>query len=295
MSHNQNPCALLLEDRIRIYFTCRPPPDQRGYFSSVISFIEIERDNPHRVLRIHDQPVLEAGSLGTFDQFGVMPGVVLTVDDEVWMYYVGWMRCEGAPYSHAIGLAISIDGGITFHRYAEGPLLSRTPAEPFLQNSPTVAVINGKFHMWYSSGIKWLTHDARPESIYVLMHATSNDGIHWERQGAPCIATLTPDECQTNPSMLELDGVYHLWFCHRWGKDFRSKAGGYRIGYANSTDLLHWHRQDEASPLEPSAEGWDSEMICYPFVFPYHNRLWMLYSGNHFGRDGFGLATCPMP
>jgi predicted GH43/DUF377 family glycosyl hydrolase len=199
MSHNQNPCALVLADCIRVYFTCRPHPDQRGYFSSVVSFVEIDRDDPQKVLRIHERPILEAGGLGTFDQFGVMPGVVLPVGDEVWMYYVGWMRCEGAPYSHAIGLAISRDGGVTFQRYSEGPLLGRTHAEPFLQNSPTVTIIEGKFHMWYSSGIRWIMHEGRPESVYVLMHATSNDGIRWEREGIPCVASHTLDECQTLP------------------------------------------------------------------------------------------------
>jgi len=149
--------------------------------------------------------------------------------------------------------------------------------------------------MWYSSGVRWFMHEGRPESVYVLMHAESSDGLNWEREATPCIACQTPDECQTNPSLLELDGVYHLWFCHRQGRDFRNKAGGYRLGHAVSTDLTHWIRHDEASPLEPSPEGWDAEMVCYPCVFPHDNELWMLYSGNHFGRDGFGLVTCPRP
>lgn len=295
MSHNQNPCALVLADRIRVYFTCRPAADQRGYFASVTSFVDVDRDDPQKVLYVHDRPVLELGGLGAFDQFGVMPGAVLTVGDEVWMYYVGWMRCEGAPYTHAIGLAISTDGGVHFRRYAEGPLFGRSPAEPFLQNSPTVVIIADRFHMWYSSGIKWLMHEDRPESVYVLMHATSSDGIHWQREEVPCVAVNDPEECQTNPSVLELNGVYHLWFCHRQGRNFRNRAGGYRIGYATSADLMRWDRQDSASPLEPSTTGWDSEMVCYPYVFPYGDELWMLYSGNHFGRDGFGLATCSKP
>lgn len=291
-THNQNPCALVMEDRIRVYFTCRPGPDARGYFNSVISFVEIDRDDPQKVLLVHDRPLLAAGGLGAFDQFGTMPGAVLRVGDEVWMYYVGWMRCEGAPYSHAIGLAISNDGGVTFRRYADGPIIARTPGEPFLQNSPTVAIITGKFHMWYSSGIRWVIHDGRPESIYVLMQAVSDDGINWVREGVPCVTGLTPDECQTNPSVLEMNGLCHLWFCHRWGTNFRNKEGGYRIGYATSVDMVHWQRQDSLSPLEPSESGWDSEMVCYPFVFPHRDELWMLYSGNHFGRDGFGLASC---
>lgn len=294
-SHNQNPCALVLDDRIRVYFTCRPEPDERGYFASVTAFVEIDRTNPLKVLLVNDEPILRPGGLGTFDQFGVMPGAVLNVGSQVWLYYVGWMRCEGAPYSHAIGLATSEDGGKTFKRYAEGPILSRSPSEPFLQNSPTVVIVQGKFHMWYSSGLRWLIHDGRPESVYVLMHATSDDGINWVREGVPCMPSLTGDECQTNPSMLEIDGTYHLWFCHRHGTGFRNKEGGYRMGYATSKDLVTWDRQDGRSSLQPSEVGWDSEMVCYPYVFPHNNELWMLYSGNHFGRDGFGLATCPQP
>jgi sucrose-6-phosphate hydrolase SacC (GH32 family) len=291
-SHNQNPCALVLEDRIRVYFTCRPGPDSRGLFNSVTSFVEIDRTDHQKVLYVHDRPILSPGGLGAFDQFGIMPGAVLQVGNEVWLYYVGWMRCEGAPYTHAIGLAISRDGGVTFERYAPGPVIARTPMEPFLQNSPTVSIVDGKFHMWYSSGVRWLMHEGRPESVYVLMHAVSDDGIEWRREGVPCMPTLTPDECQTNPSMLQIGGLYHLWFCHRHGTNFRNKDGGYRIGYATSTDLLHWQRQDELSALEPSDSGWDSEMICYPNVVPFGEELRMFYSGNHFGRDGFGVATC---
>lgn len=294
MTHNQNPCALVLEDRIRIYFTCRPKPDSRGYFSSVTSYIEVDRHQPQSVLYVHDRPILDLGGMGAFDQFGIMPGVVLRVGEEVWMYYVGWMRCEGAPYTHAIGLAISKDGGVTFQRHAAGPVIARTANEPFLQNSPTVTLIGNQFHMWYSSGIRWMEHDGRPESIYVLMHAVSSDGMHWERNGIPCITALSQDECQTNPSILEHDGKFHMWFCHRQGTDFRNKNGGYRMGYAHSDDLTHWTRNDVASDLQPSDQGWDSEMVCYPFVFQQGHELWMLYSGNHFGRDGLGLATCPI-
>lgn len=292
ISHNQKPCALVLEDRVRVYFACRTNPDQRGYFISVTSFVEVDRNNPQNLLYIHDRPVLNLGGLGAFDQFGIMPGIVLEIENEVWMYYVGWMRSEGVPYSAAIGLAISKDGGINFKRYAEGPIITRTPYEPFLQGSPTVAIISGKFHMWYSSGTKWLIDKERPEIIYVLMHAVSNDGINWKRDGNQCITSLVDNECQASPSVFYLDGLYHLWFCHRKGLDFRNEGGGYRIGYATSVDLVNWTRDDNASPLHLSESGWDSEMICYPFVFQNNTELLMLYSGNYFGRDGFGFASC---
>ena len=36
---------------------------------------------------------------------------------------------------------------------------------------------------------------------------------------------------------------------------------------------------------------WDSEMICYPYVFEHKDDLYMLYNGNDYGKTGFGLAV----
>lgn len=76
-----------------------------------------------------------------------------------------------------------------------------------------------------------------------------------------------------------------MWYCHR-GRDY-----GYRIGYAESADGREWMRRDEDAGIDVSPEGWDSEMIAYPFVFDHDGSRYMLYSGNGFGRDGMGLAV----
>ena len=291
-SHAQNPSVLIMDDRLRVYFTCRSRKDADGNVSAVTTFVDVDKTNPSRVLYIHDKPILPYGDLGTFDQFGVMPGAILKVDGEVWLYYVGWLRCQGAPYNHAIGLAISRDGGITFTRAGRGPLFGRTLKEPFLQNSPYVMRNDdGVFHMWYSSGIEWLESENRKESIYVLMHATSPDGINWDREGIPCVEYKVEYECQTNPTVIKIDSRYHMWFCYRYGLDFRNDKRGYRIGYAWSDDLKTWHRDDESGELPPSSEGWDSQMVCYPCVVQLNGCLHMFYSGNYFGRDGFGYAV----
>ena len=45
------------------------------------------------------------------------------------------------------------------------------------------------------------------------------------------------------------------------------------------------------SGIDVSKTGWDSEMICYPFVFEHKGNKYMLYNGNDYGKDGFGLAV----
>src|SRR6267378_1231744 len=289
-SYAQNPSVLILGDRLRIYFTCRPNRDSTGNFASLTTFVDVDKRNPGDILRVHDRPVIPLGGLGAFDQFGVMPGSVLRVADEVWLYYVGWSRCLGVPYNHAIGLAISRDGGTVFQRLGEGPIIGQSLKEPFIQNSPFVTRYEDTYHMWYSTGTRWIENDGRKESIYVIVHATSADGIEWRREATPCIPFRVADECQTNPSVIECEGRYHMWFCYRWGVDFRNAERGYRIGYAWSSDLQTWHRDDEIGALGPSGEGWDAQMVCYPRVVRTDGTTYMFYSGNYFGRDGFGYA-----
>jgi predicted GH43/DUF377 family glycosyl hydrolase len=81
-----------------------------------------------------------------------------------------------------------------------------------------------------------------------------------------------------------------MWFCYRGTQDFRDGSDSYRIGYAWSNDLTGWRREDENAGIDRSAEGWDSKMIAYPCVVQLDNRVLMFYSGNYFGRDGFGYA-----
>jgi hypothetical protein len=72
---------------------------------------------------------------------------------------------------------------------------------------------------------------------------------------------------------------------------FRTEKGkGYLLGYAYSDDLVTWIREDNNAGIGLSDEGWDSEMMCYPNIFESNNTVYLLYNGNNFGRNGFGIA-----
>lgn len=289
----QVPTPLLLGDRIRVFFTCRPDPEPDGSFVSHTTFLDVDTDDPTRVLYVHDRPVLPLGAPGSFDQFGVMPCSLLRRDGALWLYYVGWARTCGVPWQSSVGLAISDDDGRSFRRHAPGPILTRTPDEPYVQGSPLVVPHDGRLHLLYLSGTAWVDQAGRWESVYRLMHATSDDGLTWLRDGRPCVPALFDGECQARPAVLWHNGRAHLWFSVRHGVDFRNPQRGYSIGYANSDDLVHWHRDDRLAGLDKSASGWDSEMVSYPAVLWVGTRWLMFYCGNHMGRDGFGVAEAP--
>jgi hypothetical protein len=76
-----------------------------------------------------------------------------------------------------------------------------------------------------------------------------------------------------------------MWFSYRSGN-----GTAYRIGYAHSADGKIWDRKKKSS-IDVSKSGWDSKMTCYPFVFDHKDKLYMLYNGNDYGKNGFGLAV----
>jgi hypothetical protein len=290
-SFAQAPATLLLEDRLRVYFSCRPPADANGQFTSYSAFVDLARDDPMRVLAMAEQPILPLGEKGCFDEFGTYPVSVARDGELVRAYYAGWTRCESVPFDTAIGMATSRDGGISFQKLGPGPVLAASLHEPFVISGPKIRRFHGRWYLWYIAGRVWKLHEGRPEPVYKIRMAISDDGVQWERQNRDLIESrIEPDEAQASPDVIEAYGRFHMFFCYRHSTDFRSGARGYRIGYAHSTDLLNWTRDDARAGLEVSSEGWDSEMVAYPHVFQLEGHTYMAYLGNGVGREGFGLA-----
>ena len=290
----QSPQVLVFDDFVRIYFSTRSV-DTNGKFLSHIAFVEM-RKNLRDVIRVSDRTVIPLGGLGCFDEHGIFPMSVLRVGNAVYGYTCGWNRRVSVSVDTAIGLAISHDDGLTFQRIGEGPVLAASLHEPCLVGDGFVKQIGGNFHMWYIFGTGWKRYapDAAPERTYKIGNAVSEDGVQWHKKEACQIIpdALGPDESQALPTVIEISGRYHMFFCYRQSFDFRiNRDHGYRIGHAWSNDLEQWTRDDH-NPLLPIPAGeWDSDMQCYPHVFECEGQVYMLYNGNQFGRCGFGLAV----
>ena len=289
----QSPSVLVEDASVRVYFCSRPEPTQQGQYVSHISYIDLDRFNLLRILQVCKQPVLSLGKFGTFDEFGTYPVSVIRNGDEIRAYYAGWTRCESVPFNAAIGLAISRDGGESFKRSGEGPVLSYSPDEPFLLGSPRVRRFGSAWQIWYVAGREWrLLDGSKPEPVYKIRMATSTNGVDWAKFGQDLIPDrLGSHECQACPDVTFRNGQYHMFFCYRDIRNYKGREGGYRIGYASSQDMQHWKRNDAMVDIELSESGWDSEMINYPHIFHLDGLTYMLYQGNGMGKTGFGLAV----
>jgi hypothetical protein len=278
--------AKVSETVLRIYFATRSKQNK-----SAITFIEVEADDPARILYVHDKPVLSPGKLGAFDDDGVGPYSIVTEGSTKYLYYGGVNACVTVPYRNAIGLAVSKDNGLTFERVCEGPVVDRNQQEPYFTAAADVMHSGDHWQMWYGSATGWHVIQGKSEPRYQIKYAHSSDGINWSRDNITCIDYILEGEANVRPCVILEDGLYKMWYCYRGSLNYRTdKAQSYRLGYAESSDGIKWTRKDEDVGIARSDEGWDSVMLCYPYLYQHRGRKYLFYNGNGFGESGFGYA-----
>lgn len=288
----KSPQALVFDDFVRIYY-CSQKRTANGKYVSCPQYVEFDKSFT-RILRLSTGPVVELGRLGEFDEHGIFPINVLRHEGKVWAYTSGWSRCVSVSINMNIGLAISDNSGVSFKKHGHGgPVMAASVNEPFLIGDPFVQYLNGRFHMWYIFGSAWQrpAEGGDAERFYKITYATSEDGVNWARSGNAIVENRLGDECQALPTVFHAGGRHHMYFCYRSAFDFRkNRSNAYRLGYAYSNDLKHWHRDDTQSGIDVTQGAWDSDMMCYPNAFECDGTIYLLYNGNEFGRHGFGLA-----
>lgn len=286
-SHAQLPIYYSLDEtHARVYFNVR---DKEG--RSRPTYAVFDKRTWEKVGINSEKPLLELGEPGSFDDSGIMCSSLVRSGDDLFMYYIGWNRRVSVPYHVSIGLATSKDNGKSFEKYSTGPLLDRSPEEPFFNTSPFVTIDRGVWEMWYASCTGWVKDD-KMEPVYNIQYASSMDGVHWKKdKSKPAIDYKTSGEALGSPCVIKENGIYKMYYSYRNILDYRNnKDNSYKLGYAESIDGNCWERKDEMTGIILSKEGWDSQMICYSYVFKVDGKKWMLYNGNGFGKSGFGIA-----
>ncbi len=281
-SHAFIPTSLMLaEDRIRVYvaFLDRNKVGRAGY-------VDVDARDPLRVLKVSAKPVLDVGEPGTFDDSGITPVCIFENQGTIYMYYVGWQLGVKVRYYLFVGLAVSKDGGETFTRYSQAPILDRSDGELFVRTAAHVMHDEGEWKMWYIAGDRWVEVNGKQVPTYNMRYLEAADNFAWERQGAVCL-NLDDDGDEYGfgrPFVLKEDGLYKMWY------SIRTVSKGYRLGYAESTDGGKWTRKDDQVGIDVSEHGWDSQMTCFACVQKTRYGTYMFYNGNNYGETGFGVA-----
>jgi predicted GH43/DUF377 family glycosyl hydrolase len=273
------PTPILLNDKIRVYAGFR---DSLGV--SRIGFVDLDPENPSNVLKISETPVLDVGLEGTFDDNGVILGDIVKNDGKLFMYYVGFQLVQKVKFLAYTGLAISEDGGDSFKRFSNTPIMDRSNNELYIRTIHSVLLENNVWKIWYAAGSGWEMINGNPFPKYNIKYMESKDGINFSGEGKLCVDVKGSEYRIGRPRVTKKDDLYQMFYTKG------TIEGDYFPGYAESLDGVEWKRLDDKLGISLSEHGWDSKTLCYPSLIEYKGDTYMFYNGNNMGKDGFGYA-----
>jgi hypothetical protein len=284
VSGGRTPTPLHLHDDVfRIYYACYDATMRGNIFS-----MDIDLKEPLNIITMNYSPLIRHGKVGFYDDNGIIPSCILEHEGKIYLYTIGFSLKNKVIFDASSGLALSTDKGNSFTKIS-GPVLDRTIDDPCFAASPSVLFEDGVFKMWYVSCMEWqIQADGSYKHFYIIKYKESSDGLRWNSEAKVSIDFKNEYEYAiSRPTVIKHEGIYKMWYSFRAQKDIAT----YRMGYAESMDGIDWTRKDELMKhFDVSTDGWDSEMICYPYVFEHKGDLYMLYNGNGYGKSGFGLA-----
>ena len=234
---------------------------------------------------VPSEPIFDVGKPGCFDESGVSYPWLLKEQDELLMFYVGWVAGGMTGFQNYTGLATLKIGSSSFERVSPVPILDRNRDEPYGSGSCAVIREGSSYIMLYTSFYQWKnvtykTRDYAPS--YDIKLATSSDGRTWHRGGQVAIALEENETIVGKPSIFKnLDGTFTVYFSAR--------GENYKIYRADGPSLSELVRSKEVE-LDASLLGWDSQMVEYCHVVQCDKYLFMIYNGNEFGKTGLGYA-----
>jgi hypothetical protein len=282
VSHASYPTALpLAGGNVRVFYSTRDKAS-RSSTASLDLMIDGERFEVSKPPR---GPLLTPGARGSFDADGVTVSSVVAHDGKLYAFYLGWTVLVRVPFTNFIGVAVSDDDGQTFRRCSSVPVIGRGPENPLTVGYPFVLRDGPGWRMWFGSHLHWGQQGM--EMLHVVKQARSPDLLQWTPSDAAVIDVAGPADpaefAISRPVVLrEPDGSLSMWYARR--------RPHYELGFARSTDGERWERCDQDIRFVGTPEAWEDKERTYPFVFDHGGRRYMLYNGNGYGREGFGLA-----
>ena len=272
---------LLNEKVIRIYTSFRDI-----YGVGRIGYVDVDANNPSKILCISKEPILDVGNDGMFDDNGLILGDVIRVKDTIYIYYVGFQLVKKVKFLAYSGLAISEDNGNTFFKISNVPVLDRSDEALYIRAIHSVLYEDGKFKVWYATGSGWEKIGNNYYRQYDINYIESEDGINFPKKGIKCVKNNKSNKEYRigRPRVYKKNDIYIMNFT------YGTTDGRYMAGQAISYDGISWNRNDKELGIELSKDGWDSIHLSYPSIITVNNKTYMFYNGNNMGWDGFGYA-----
>jgi len=277
--------------------TYMPTPDVRDTYIRIylafwdenkvgqIGFIDVDIDNPSKILNICRNPVLKIGKPGRFDDNGVSPSYMKNKDGVKILFYIGWQLGVTVPYHLFSGVATTFDDGETFQASSDVPYLDRLDGEAFARSAPMIVIetdsLLRKNSIYYFGASKWMwdpTHNRYWYDSEIKLLASP------KRAGIPVNIPKSNTFGHGRPWVIWDGNRHHMFFVYRTFED----PTKYKQGYGVSENGINFDvTYDTVIPFGKDGD-FDSEAASHLVVVPAGGRLVGFYMGNDFGREGMG-------
>lgn len=249
-----------------------------------VGYVDVSADNPKLIIKVSQEPVLDIGLPGAFDDNGVIPCAVVSRNDSLYLYYAGYQLSNRVRFLAFSGLAISDNGGENFIRVRNTPILERTNEEFLFRVIHSALYDNGVWKVWYGAGNRFIEGKEKTLPVYNIRYMESSDGLIFPDKGKVSVDIRGDEYRVGRPYVIKSNEKYKMFF------SASTQKSSFRLAYAESADGFIWARNDEKVTLTYDQDDFDFEMSCYPAIIQYADKLYMFYNGNQYGRHGFGYA-----
>ncbi|MGD8172506.1 hypothetical protein ACQEXU_12650 [Vibrio sp. TRT 21S02] len=281
VSHTSTPRAIHIKDDIfRIYFSSRDEKNRSSVF-----FIDIDIIKKDVFYENHN-PALTFGDDRTFYPDGISLGDIIESDNGRFFTFMGWNNPEDNHWFGELGLArILDDGSLEVVGDKSQPTLGVDMIDPISLSYPAIIKKDSTYEMWYGSTVSWKAQD-NEEMVHIFKQAVSTNGINWTKTRTTFPFNSGVMQALSSPTFFEFRSEKHMLFSYRG-----DGSQTYRIGRAVYSDVDEkWLLVTNQPVVDISNEGWDSEMVEYPFSFEHKGKIYLLYNGNGFGKSGIGIG-----
>lgn len=273
------PTPIVLGDVIRVFAGFR---DKNGV--GRVGFVDVDANDPSKILKVSDKPCLDVGEPGCFDDNGVVPCAIAKVEDKLYLFYAGYNIGYHVRMTIFSGLAVSNDNGETFHRCSRVPVMERTENETLFRVAHTVLWDDNAWKVYYGAGNRFIQGKKKTLPVYEIEYIQKESFAELNNEGKTILHNEGCEYRIGRPYVVKENGLYRMFFC-KGTEDIT-----YRLAYAESKDGENWDRRDDKLNLDLSDTGWDSQMMAYPAFIRYKDKAFLFYNGNNYGYDGFGYA-----
>lgn len=273
------PTPIVLGNVIRVFVGFR---DAGGI--GRVGYVDVDAENPSNIIGISKTPCLDVGLPGCFDDNGVVPCAITQVDNALYLFYAGYNIGYHVRMTIFSGLAISYDGGDTFIRHSNVPIMERTSNESLFRVIHSAIKTETGWRMYYGAGNHFIQGKKKTLPVYEIEMIDTDNSLDMRNDGIKLLSNQGDEYRIGRPYVVNDHGCYRMFFCKG------TEEITYRMAYAESADGVNWIRDDDKLNLNLSDNGWDSQMMAYPAYVRYKDKAYLFYNGNNYGYDGFGYA-----